>query len=120
MAVTWKCIVMLNEGHVLGIQHRNQIRIVEEIKMRRKGLLLSAVLLIPGLICPLAMTANAASQGVSIRFYDRDHKDYHNWDDNENRRYEEFRRDHPKYSVKFSKTSRAQQREYWKWRHEHE
>ena len=88
--------------------------------MRRKGLLLSAVFLTAGLISPMGMKANPAPQGVSVRYYDRDHKDYHVWDDGESRRYEEFRRDHPKFSITFGKTSRAQQREYWKWRHEHE
>jgi hypothetical protein len=84
--------------------------------MRRKCLFL---FLAVGLIAPMGLRANAVPQGVSVRVYDRDHKDYHNWDDRERKSYEEFRHDHPKFSVTFSKTSRAQQSEYWKWRHDH-
>jgi hypothetical protein len=87
--------------------------------MRLKSVF-SAVFLTAGLIAPIAITATAAPQGVSIRVYDRDHKDYHNWNDDENRRYEEYRRDHSKFSLTFTKNSHERQREYWKWRHEHE
>ena len=88
--------------------------------MRLKGVLFSTAFLTICLIAPIASTVGATPQGVSIRVYDRDHKDYHNWNDDENRRYEEYRRDHPKYSVKFTKNNRTHQSEYWKWRHEHE
>jgi hypothetical protein len=88
-------------------------------KMRRKSLTLGSVLLAAGFVIPMGIRANPAPQGVSIRVYDRDHKDYHNWDEREARRWEEFRRDHPKYVVEFSKNNRERQREYWKWRHEH-
>jgi hypothetical protein len=87
--------------------------------MHRKKLFASSLFLTAGLIAPMAITANAAPQKVSVRVYDRDHKDYHNWDDREVHSYSLFRGEHPKYNVTFSKTKRNQQREYWSWRHEH-
>ena len=87
--------------------------------MRSKKLFLSSVFLTAALIAPMAIKANAAPQGVSVRVYDRDHKDYHNWDDREDRSYQLFRGDHPKYNVVFTKTKHNQQREYWTWRHAH-
>jgi hypothetical protein len=87
--------------------------------MYRKSLLISSLFLTAALVAPAAITANAAPQSVSIRVYDRDHKDYHNWDDRESRSYETFRGDHPKYNATFSKTHRSEQRTYWHWRHEH-
>jgi hypothetical protein len=88
-------------------------------KMHRKRLFLGSLFLTAALIAPLAIRANAAPQGVSIRVYDRDHKDYHNWDDRENRSYGVFRTEHPKYNATFSRSRRNQQREYWTWRHSH-
>ena len=67
--------------------------------MNRKRLFLSSIFLGATLIAPMAITANAAPQGISIRVYDRNHKDYHNWDDREERSYQTFRVEHPKYHV---------------------
>ena len=86
--------------------------------MRRKSLVLGSAFLAAAFVAPTAMQANPVPQ-VSVQVYDRDHKDYHKWDDRETRSYEEYRRDHPKYAVEFSKNNRKQQSEYWKWRHEH-
>ena len=87
--------------------------------MYRKTLIISSLFLGAALIAPMAITANAAPQSVSVRVYDRDHKDYHNWDDRESKSYETFRGDHPKYKVTFGKNKRSEQRTYWNWRHEH-
>jgi hypothetical protein len=87
--------------------------------MHRKSLFLSSLFLSAALLAPMAIRANAAPQSVSIRVYDRDHKDYHNWDDREVHSYTLFRAKHPKYNVTFTKTKHKQQREYWNWRHAH-
>ena len=87
-------------------------------KMNHKRLFLGSLFLTVGLIAPMAIRANAApSPQVSVRFYDRDHRDYHNWDDREVHYYSDYRVSHPRYAVEFSRTSRRQQREYWRWRH---
>lgn len=53
------------------------------------------------------------------RVYDQTHKDYHNWDDNEDRAYRQrLSEQHRKYRD-FSKQNRKQQDEYWNWRHDH-
>ena len=86
--------------------------------MNRKGLFIAALFLTAALVAPLASKVSATPQ-VTVRFYDRDHKDYHNWDENEGRYYETYRHDHRGYSVEFKHTTREQQRAYWRWRHEH-
>jgi hypothetical protein len=88
-------------------------------KMFSKKLFLGSLFLGAALIAPMAIVANAAPQGISVRVYDRDHKDYHNWDDREQSSYMTFRSDHPKYNATFTKTHRGQQKEYWTWRHSH-
>jgi hypothetical protein len=54
------------------------------------------------------------------RYYDRDHKDYHAWNDGEARAYRHWIEEerHEKY-VDWNRASRERQREYWRWRHEH-
>jgi hypothetical protein len=53
------------------------------------------------------------------RVYDRDHKDYHNWDAAEDRAYRGwFETRHEAY-VDYNRLDAKRQNEYWKWRHEH-
>lgn len=87
--------------------------------MQIKRMFLSSFVLTAAMIAPMAITANAAPQAVSVRIYDRDHKDYHNWDDREDRSYLLFHADHPKYNKDYRRANHKQQREYWNWRHEH-
>jgi len=87
--------------------------------MIRKGSLIAAFILGTALVAPLATSTIAKPQTVSVRIYDRDHKDYHDWDDREVHAYELYRHDHPEFKVEFRKNNRERQSEYWKWRHEH-
>jgi len=54
------------------------------------------------------------------RYYDRDRKDYHDWDDREDGVYRRWiiEERHETYNP-FNKLKREMQGEYWKWRHEH-
>jgi hypothetical protein len=88
--------------------------------MNLKRVILTAIFLGAALIAPMAITANAAApQVISVRVYDRTHRDYHNWDDREERSYQTFRVEHPRYHVIYRKATRRQQDEYWRWRHAH-
>src|ERR1700686_1319866 len=53
------------------------------------------------------------------RVYDRAHKDYHNWDDNEDRYYHQYFTENHREYRDYSKLNRRDQDNYWKWRHEH-
>ena len=50
---------------------------------------LASLFLTAALAAPLSLMA-APQVGVQVRVYDRDHKDYHNWDDHENRAWAQF------------------------------
>lgn len=54
------------------------------------------------------------------RFYDRDHRDYHAWNRDEDRRYREYLAERHREYREFSRLSAKRQREYWRWRHDHE
>ena len=52
--------------------------------------------------------------------YDAVHKDYHVWNDDEDRRYRSYLEEHHETYEDFSRLSKKRQREYWQWRHDHE
>jgi hypothetical protein len=54
--------------------------------MNGKHLYIASLFLTAAFVTPVAMMAAPAPQraGVQVRVYDSGHKDYHNWDDNEN------------------------------------
>ena len=56
----------------------------------------------------------------NARIYDRDHKDYHTWNDDEDRTYRQWwGEQHQNGYRAYNKLNAKQQREYWKWRHDH-
>lgn len=82
------------------------------------------------LTAPMAISTKAASQDdkrqednhrdkKQKRVYDRSHKDYHNWDDNEDRAYRQYLGDQHIAYRDISRLKRNQQTAYWNWRHEH-
>jgi hypothetical protein len=84
---------------------------------RNIGLLLVTA----GLAAPMAVLAVPTRQEatVKVRVYDREHKDYHNWDDNENRAWGRFAVEKHRKDHEFSKANKREQAEYWNWRHSH-
>jgi hypothetical protein len=89
--------------------------------MNRAYRLASSLFLAAAIAAPVSMLAAPASQdaSVQVRVYDRDHKDYHNWDDNENKRWGLYLQENHLKEHDFKKATRKEQSEYWKWRHDH-
>ena len=89
--------------------------------MNRAYLLASSLFLAAAIAAPVSMLAAPAPQdaAVQVRVYDRDHKDYHNWDDNENKRWGLYLQENHLKEHDFKKATRKEQSEYWKWRHDH-
>jgi hypothetical protein len=54
------------------------------------------------------------------RVYDPYHKDYHNWDNAEDRAYRGWLESRHEAYVDYNRLKQKEQREYWNWRHEHE
>jgi hypothetical protein len=53
------------------------------------------------------------------RYYDRDHKDWHEWNEGESRAYRHYLEERHEHYRDWVKANQAQQRAYWRWRHEH-
>ena len=89
--------------------------------MRFTNRYISSLVLVAALAVPAAILANAMPQeaSVQVRVYDRDHKDYHNWDDREDHAYRLYLSDHHRPYVEFSKQNSHSQSAYWTYRHSH-
>jgi hypothetical protein len=94
---------------------------LEDYNMHRAHHYIASLFLTAALAAPVAIMAAPVPQEarVQVRVYDRNHKDYHNWDDNENRAWGQYQTEHRKNSHEFSKANKREQGQYWNWRHAH-
>ena len=54
------------------------------------------------------------------RYYDKDARDYHEWNQNENQVYRRYVTENHKRDREFAKTTRREKQDYYKWRHNHQ
>ena len=89
--------------------------------MHRSHHYIASLFLTAALAAPLSLIAAPVPQeaGVQVRVYDRNHKDYHNWDDNENRAWGQYLSENHHASHEYSKSKKKEQSQYWTWRHSH-
>ena len=82
------------------------------------SLVLTVALLTPGVGVAAAQERAEVKVGpASVRVYDRSHKDYHAWDDQEDQRYRQYLNDKHQTYRPIAKLSKRQQTEYWNSRH---
>jgi hypothetical protein len=99
---------------------------LKENYMHRGYRYLSSFLLVATLAAPVAMMATPRPQDDkdhenrpaenNKRYYDKAHKDYHNWDANEDRSYQRYQTEHHEKRA-FVELNTRQQTVYWNWRH---
>ena len=77
----------------------------------------SALIVGAFLITPVAMQAR--DDDHAKKYYDRDHKDYHQWNDSENTQYHHFLEEKHRKDHDWNKSNKKEQQEYWNWRHDH-
>ncbi len=102
---------------------------LEDYNMHRRHRYLTSLFLAAALASPLAIAQqddqhrqqdqNNRNTENQNRVYDKGHKDYHNWDDNENRAWGQYLTENHKSSHEFSKANNKEQTQYWNWRHAH-
>lgn len=76
---------------------------------------LTAVLGAPAFVSAKPTPAPQEDRGT----YDREHKDYHHWDDHERNAWGRFLGEKHRKEHEFAKANSREQREYWAWRHSH-
>jgi uncharacterized protein YecT (DUF1311 family) len=93
--------------------------------MHRGYRYLTSLLLAATLAAPVAMMAAPRTQDKdhenkqgenNKRYYDKGHKDYHTWDANEDRAYQQYQNEHHEKRA-FVQLSTQQQTVYFNWRH---
>jgi len=99
--------------------HRN-------FRYRSSALFVAAALAAPMAVFAAAKPQNRANQeehhpngNDSHKVYDRNHKDYHNWDADEDRSYRQYLGEKHREYRPFSEASQKLQSAYWNWRHGH-
>ena len=89
--------------------------------MQRIDRYISSLLLAAAIFAPTVVMAGPGPQEgrVQIRVYDRNHRDYHNWDDHEDRAYRRYLAEQHRSYREYHKQHYRAQRHYWNWRHRH-
>jgi hypothetical protein len=95
--------------------------LLEEHDMHRADRYIASIFLAAGLVAPVSLMAAPKPQDakVQVRVYDKDHKDYHNWDDHENAAWGRFLVENHRQDHEYAKADKKEQKEYWNWRHSH-
>jgi hypothetical protein len=89
--------------------------IMQRINRYIGSLFLAAAIVVPALVVAEAQ----AQETVQIRVYDRNHRDYHNWDDREDRAYRRYLEEQRREYREYHHQNHRMQRHYWNWRHSH-
>ena len=79
---------------------------------------LSVFLLGASLLLPVALKADDDHHN-DRRYYDRNHRDYHTWNNQEDRAYRVYLGEQHRDYREFNRENRNRQSEYFRWRHEH-
>jgi hypothetical protein len=89
--------------------------------MHRANRYITSLFLTAALAVPVAIMATPVPQESrdQHRVYDKEHMDYHNWDDNENHAWGQFLTENHKSSHEYSKANKKEQSQYWNYRHAH-
>src|ERR1700732_2351175 len=83
--------------------------------------IIGSLLLAGAIFAPTTVMSAPSPQeaGVQVRIYDRDHRDYHNWDDREDHAYRRYLGEQHRTYVEYHRQHYRAQRHYWNWRHSH-
>ena len=94
---------------------------LEDYIMHRLNRYISSLILAAAIAAPTTIMAAPRPQeaSVQVRVYDRDHHDYHNWDDREDHAYRLYLTQQHKSYREYNKQHHRLQRHYWNWRHSH-
>jgi hypothetical protein len=94
---------------------------LEDYKMQCAKRIFASLFLTAALAGPMAAMAFPTPAGaqVVIRVYDRNHRDYHNWDDHENHAWGVYLTNNHRRNYEYRRAHRREQERYWNWRHSH-
>jgi len=85
----------------------------------------SSLFVLATLISPVGLTASPRNARQDDhdkkveRYYDKEAKDYHEWNENEERAWKRYETEMKREDHDFAKANAKEQEDYWKWRHKH-
>ena len=79
---------------------------------------LSALVLSGALLAPTLILADDDAHVNNRRYYDKEHKDYHQWNRDEDQTYRQYLHDNHMPYRDFNRLKRNDQDRYWNWRHD--
>jgi hypothetical protein len=82
-------------------------------------LLLGVVLLSPAAALQAQDRNEHQTTNDQPRYYDRQGKDWHTWDQKESQSYERYRQENHLKDREFKKIPKKQQDQYFRWQHQH-
>ena len=83
----------------------------------KRFLILGALLMATSVLTPVVMRAD--DHHGEKRYYDRDGRDYHYWNDGEDRQYRAYLVERHRVYVPFVRVRVRDRQEYFRYRHEH-
>ena len=94
---------------------------LEDYFMHRANRYIASLFLTAAFAVPATIMAASTPQnvGVQVQVYDKGHKDYHNWDDNENKAWGVYLTENHRKPHEFTRANKKEQSNYWNWRHSH-
>ena len=98
---------------------QQRARLQSEDSNMHRFLILTAFALSASLIAPVAARADDRNH-QDKRYYDKDGRDYHTWNTNEDRAYRHYLGEQHRDYRDFNRTKRTQQQQYFQWRHNHD
>jgi hypothetical protein len=92
--------------------------------MRRAYTCFSSLVLSAALLIPATTIATPRGQDDrdhhddNQRVYDAEHKDYHNWNKDEDQQWKQYLKNQHSNYHDYSKADKKEQASYWNWRHD--
>ena len=89
------------------------------------GRYLSVFFLATALLAPITVRADDHDRDDHERdrrvnrYYDTDGRDWHQWNDREDRAYRHYLEERREHYRDWEHVNKRQQRDYWRWRHQH-
>ena len=86
---------------------------------------LNVIVLSAALTVPVALRSrepdpqDSRRDPPAVRYEDTAHKDFHEWNADEERAYRRYLEEHHKKYRDFKKANKKEQEDYWNWRHSH-
>ena len=82
-------------------------------------MIVSVILAGAALVGPVVVNAEEHHEKREKRYHDRDGRDYHRWNDHEDRAYRVYLGEQHREYLDFGRVREPQRREYFRWRHTH-